>query len=1653
MIESNIIEWLDFSDSIQKIDIYSKPFHELYFKFFRTLLKNKLFPNIIHIVLIIISFIQILSISSIAIQAKNDIILEIFQYLSDVTLLFNIITTAKTFFLLFIFILVIILLDIILMIIILFTMKIFEITILIYIINFINTIIYYYLIGPAVEICLYSFWCENGRQKFFYVKCYSNSTHYKYAIIAVILLILYVLVSLFNAKYFNEIGSIATNINAKFIRINSNYEIFCILSKIFIFSFYFFYQVDKSYLIQLLHQSFIFFISIAMFFYVYKYIYYTNNIINYINFLGWFFISWFSFSVSFKILFNLNNVSIFIILGWILIIFLLYKNNTIKEFKLVSESNILEISDIKSIEMFKNNVLKILSNKNNIDSKILLYGIIKNFEEYINNNPEINYHYQKIINDIYLNRKYNKNDELPILSIIYVLYTVQLEKAQNKGEIVLYMAYFLINVLNNWNYAIYLLSIIKAENHMSLYYKYLLTEDIKDNLVTKLNKNSNKNSIKYIQIGSSILYYLYMDLFKLKIYEAICNQIDYLDKLKDYSDTNKNTENFLKNGKTIRKIRIQIKKIWGKLIILNPFSDESYQDYNLYLESLIQDELYSKEQEKKYLMNKKNKMDEKLNAYHSMFIINISSVILADGNNLNGKILYVSPNFPLIFTYNVKELLNLNIEDLLPNVIQSFHKELIDDAIKYSNINYIYKKQINSLLKNKNGGLFNIKLFVKSIPNLSYGLVYYIYLQKIIDSNFIIVLDKNLQINGFSQMLEGGSQFTTIGRYNLTHSLYGYHIGLIIPDILTLLEYKNGEFNISKQNLELKGYLYQINKIKDIKNIVDTILDKIKNSNNNTLKMNDRHAQIEDNFQNINDEFNLLIKELSKENTKPFSIFYKVQMYSFLDGKYKYYRLYINDDIITGNENDQIVKHREEIESKKTRGTNFINSEYNSSKKSDNKIKKIKKKINGKTFIMNENNNNEVSNIEENNDILNKKELAKKNGNNNNEEKIQNNNKNNNSSNLDFQLSDTYRRFNKVKSNIIDQKEIFPLRIMKYLCFIFVITTILFMIYYQKALESSFFNLSIFLDENIFFNMTKMTVAVLYITSINIKWQLHSCNLTSIYNMSWIYEEILNENIHYLGWIKNFTNNLGVKYQKILLEKHEIELNIYGTKYKENYRLDHNNILSFFVNSEINLLNDYPSLLKELNKNASNSISPLVFGINELNDLVELTYKFYINGVKGFKIEEKNEIVSELFRSLIIWPILNGIILIILLVLYIIYILNLNFVETFLVSKLMNFNSNNFDIYITQLDEIKKKLRNDNNEEEEKDDIDINDSRSRKTKKEKLDKIEYKSSKINTLNKENLLKSKDGKKQNKTIKQRKNKTKLMQKYFVKYNIFFIIKILIMFISLSYYILVIFLEKQKKNEFILFDTINNEMIGVLKECYDTFISLKRELELYEKNLTNCKIDPNKELYKMKIPPISGIKSSNIDNSIVQITSGSGYNSESLSNLNNLFKGDSCKFFSNTESDYNICTSFYNGILSMGIEQTLIKMLGVIGEITEELRSVNNNGKTFNEIIMSSSFITYELFIEFYYQKAYKLIDEIFWKLRNEKIDSIYRIFKIILLIYIILSVILFIFLLFFIFSSKQIFNSFINFIWIIPSKYFSEDNYFFEEIVRISNKYF
>ena len=84
MIEEKIIEWLDLGDSVQKIDLYERPKLIKYFQYFRSLIKYGVNSETFDIILHLIGFLQIISLSAINIDEKDDLILEVFKYFEKI---------------------------------------------------------------------------------------------------------------------------------------------------------------------------------------------------------------------------------------------------------------------------------------------------------------------------------------------------------------------------------------------------------------------------------------------------------------------------------------------------------------------------------------------------------------------------------------------------------------------------------------------------------------------------------------------------------------------------------------------------------------------------------------------------------------------------------------------------------------------------------------------------------------------------------------------------------------------------------------------------------------------------------------------------------------------------------------------------------------------------------------------------------------------------------------------------------------------------------------------------------------------------------------------------------------------------------------------------------------------------------------------------------------------------------------------------------------------------------------------------------------------------------------------------------------------------------------------------------------------------------
>ena len=369
--------------------------------------------------------------------------------------------------------------------------------------------------------------------------------------------------------------------------------------------------------------------------------------------------------------------------------------------------------------------------------------------------------------------------------------------------------------------------------------------------------------------------------------------------------------------------------------------------------------------------------------------------------------------------------------------------------------------------------------------------------------------------------------------------------------------------------------------------------------------------------------------------------------------------------------------------------------------------------------------------------------------------------------------------------------------------------------------------------------------------------------------------------------------------------------------------------------------------------------------------------------------------------------------------------------------------------------------------------ININEEKS-KQKKTKL--IEEKLKVKKEKNENNLKNEKSkkvigkaglDKKNNKKTKQsnnyREEKIGIMKSYFLNWNIIFTLNvILILFLSASYYIILSSFDSSTLTNLLNLDYTIDSFEGVYKSSFDTYLSIKTELSRYIDYEINKVNNPNtinqSSHYTMNLPssvtfPVIGNLLLNLVNvnSYYNLTATSSVDTTPIIMLN-LYNSNACAVLFNSTNyplDYSNCEIFWSGILTKGVVQTLTQMNVAITAVLDDLYSLNTNIKSLDEVIAPDSpYSTFELFMEFYFFKAYSKTFQIFHSLKSINMASINNNYETIMICYMCFTFLLFISLLYFLYKAKYIFTCFMNFIGIIPSKFLIDDASFYRDIIRL-----
>ena len=173
MIESNIINWIELGDSMQKLDVYGKKKMITLFNFLRILMIYNSFNTTFFIILHFIFFTQLAMLCLLDVSPENDWIVKIFLFFKDIFLFEDIIHNSLGYkiALIIVSVMTIIVISTVIFLMICIIRDQINFKLPITILNIIIILLIYYIIGPIVNICLLFSKCSNGVHEFLQVEC------------------------------------------------------------------------------------------------------------------------------------------------------------------------------------------------------------------------------------------------------------------------------------------------------------------------------------------------------------------------------------------------------------------------------------------------------------------------------------------------------------------------------------------------------------------------------------------------------------------------------------------------------------------------------------------------------------------------------------------------------------------------------------------------------------------------------------------------------------------------------------------------------------------------------------------------------------------------------------------------------------------------------------------------------------------------------------------------------------------------------------------------------------------------------------------------------------------------------------------------------------------------------------------------------------------------------------------------------------------------------------------------------------------------------------------------------------------------------------------------------------------------------------------
>jgi hypothetical protein len=377
-------------------------------------------------------------------------------------------------------------------------------------------------------------------------------------------------------------------------------------------------------------------------------------------------------------------------------------------------------------------------------------------------------------------------------------------------------------------------------------------------------------------------------------------------------------------------------------------------------------------------------------------------------------------------------------------------------------------------------------------------------------------------------------------------------------------------------------------------------------------------------------------------------------------------------------------------------------------------------------------------------------------------------------------------KFNRLKTSIVENSDTFIISCAKILNVLFVALTIFFVIYDSIINTNNIDDMDAFLNENLVFNHTKISAGRIYLEAILYKYMEEQfisndeclslpCRSVAIYGLE--------------------DGILDLQNQKPLFTTFSKKEDIFSYKVKEMrsvkvYNLNRVDIIQCNMEFNLNLIincclkliefdselpeewSDRLNYIQEAETNETKLETVQYLNISLIN-LIEQSLQYTRQDRNGFNQVEKQQKIDTSFNPFPISLVIMVIFIVIFIGLFFYFIYYLYEYEVFFVEKLIDFNNPKFEAYIKQLEEIKKKLRNENEEDEDEDKEDelgfgtgIGSKKEEETKKNARDKDKNGEDK-KEKEEQKKMKRMRGKEKSKFQHQQKKKKNLMRNFFLK----------------------------------------------------------------------------------------------------------------------------------------------------------------------------------------------------------------------------------------------------------------------------------------------